>query len=368
MKPLVTKNIETLRPYEPGRPVEEIAREYGIPNPVKLASNENPMGMAPKAVEAIQAASSDMHSYPDGGCYYLKERLSKHLEVYDVEPHNLIIGNGSNEVIEFIIRTFVGPDENVVTGDPSFISYRLACIISNREEIAVPLTSDLQYNLDAMADAVNDKTKAIFLANPNNPTGQAFTTDAFERFLGKVREDIIICLDEAYSEYLDNPDIPNGLKYPPHRHRLIVLRTFSKIYGLAGLRVGYGVCQKELIGYMDRVRPPFNVNRMAQVAAFAALDDQDFVRLSREVNLKGLRFLETELARIGVQFYPSHGNFILLDFGRPAATLFQALLRKGFITRPVTNYGLPHCLRISVGTMEQNAGFIQALEAVLEEG
>ena len=366
MKPLVTANIEKLRPYLPGKPIEETEREYGVKDPAKLASNENPLGAAPSAIEAMRRACEEMHLYPDGGAYHLKERLAAHLSPYNVEPHNLIIGNGSNEVIEFIIRTFVGPDENVVTADPSFIVYRLASIAHAREEIAVPLGEDLAYDLDAMARAINEKTKLVCLANPNNPTGRVFHRDAFEHFLARVRDDIVICLDEAYAEYIDDPNVPNGLDYARYRHRLVVLRTFSKIYGLAGLRIGYGVSHREMINYMDRVRPPFNVSRMAQAAAIGALDDTAFVERSKQENLAGRQTLERGLSACGVRWYPSQANFVLADFGRPAQGIYEALLRKGYIVRPVPNYGLPDCLRITIGTAVQNEGFLQALGEVLQ--
>lgn len=365
MKPLVTRNIEGLRPYKPGKPIEETERETGVKNPAKMASNENPLGPSPKAVEAIRAAAGQMHLYPDGGCYYLKERLAAHLSRYNVEPHNLIIGNGSNEIIEFIIRTFVAPDENIVIGEPSFIIYRLAGISHNREEIAVPLREDLSYNLDAMADAVNDKTKVVFLANPNNPTGIPIYDEDFVHFMTHVRDDVIICVDEAYAEFVDDPEVLDGLKYAPFRHRMVVLRTFSKIYGLAGLRIGYGVSSEEVISYMDRVRPPFNVNRMAQIAASAALDDQDHVRRTQAANASGRSMMETSLTAMGVRWVPSQANFLLIDLGRPSGPVFEALLRKGVITRPVDNYGLPDCLRVTIGTEGQNREFIRSLKDVL---
>jgi histidinol-phosphate aminotransferase len=364
MKPLVTKNIEKLRPYQPGKPIEEIQRELGVRHPIKMASNENPLGPSPKAVLAMQSACTEMHFYPDGGCYYLKEALAAHLSKYDIEPHNLIIGNGSNEIIEFIIRTFVSPNENIITGNPSFIIYKLAGISHNREEITIPLKADFSYDLDKIRKAVNEKSKVIFLANPNNPTGQIFHIHEFEHFLAHIRDDIVICIDEAYAEYVDDPEVPNGLEYAPYRNRLIVLRTFSKIYGLAGLRVGYGISHKELISYMDRVRPPFNVNRMAQAAAIAALDDQAHIQKSIEINRQGRQFLQSELERLQIKFYPSQTNFILVDFEEPADPVYQILLKKGFITRPVQNYGLPNCLRITIGREEQNRALVKTLEEI----
>lgn len=365
MKPLVTRNIEQLRPYKPGKPIEETEREIGVKNPAKLASNENPLGASPRAIEAIERAAAQMHFYPDGGCYYLKEKLAVHLAQYDVEPHNLIFGNGSNEVIEFIIRTFVAPDENIVMGDPSFIIYRLAGISHNREEIAVPLREDMTCDLEAIYKAVNDKTKVIFLANPNNPTGLPIYEDEFVHFMTHVRDDVIICVDEAYAEYVDDPKVLDGFQYSRYRHRLVVLRTFSKIYGLAGLRIGYGVSSKEVVSYMDRVRPPFNVNRMAQIAACAALDDTEHVRKSQEVNATGRRFVEEELTRVGVKWFPSQANFLLIDLGRPSGPVFDQLLHKGFITRQVDNYGLPNFLRVTIGMEQENQGFIEALDAIL---
>ncbi|NQT26559.1 histidinol-phosphate transaminase [candidate division KSB1 bacterium] len=365
MKPLVTRNIEELRPYKPGKPIEETEREIGVKNLVKMASNENPLGPSPKAVEAIQKAAEQMHIYPDGGCYMLKERLAKHLSKYDVEPHNLIIGNGSNEVIEFIIRTFVAADENIVIGDPSFIIYRLAGISHNREEIAVPLRDDLTCDLEAIYNAVNAKTKVIFLASPNNPTGIPIYDDEFVHFMTHVRDDVIICIDEAYAEFVDDPKVLDGLQYAPYRHRLVVLRTFSKIYGLAGLRIGYGVSSADLVSYMDRVRPPFNVNRMAQIAACAALDDPAHVKKTQAVNASGRKEVEDTLTQMGVKWYPSQANFLLIDLGKPSGPVFDTLLHKGFITRQVDNYGLPNCLRVTIGTEDQNRGFIEALRESL---
>jgi histidinol-phosphate aminotransferase len=367
MKPLVTANIEKLRPYAPGKPIEETEREYGVQDPAKMASNENPLGPSPRAIEAMRAGITEMNLYPDGGCYYLKERLAKHLTRHNVEPHNLIIGNGSNEIIEFIIRTFVASDENVVTGDPSFIIYRLATISHNRQEISVPLLPDLTYDLEGIQRAVTPKTKLVCLANPNNPPGTVIRRDEFLDFLAHVRDDIIICLDEAYAEYITDPEVPDGLEFAPYRHRLVVLRTFAKVYGLAGLRIGYGVSSKILVDYMDRVRPPFNVNRMAQAAAMAALDDTEHVERTRELNTRSLKYLEQELTRLKVKWYPSQANFILVDFERPADPIYEGLLYQGFITRPVANYGLPNCLRITTGTDEQNRGLVKALEQVLAE-
>lgn len=365
MRPLVTANIEKLRPYAPGKPIEETEREYGVKDPAKLASNENPFGPSPLAIEVMRNAAAEMHLYPDGGCFSLKQSLAQHLSAYDVEPHNLIIGNGSNEIIEFLIRTFVAPDENVVTADPSFIVYRLASIAHNREEISVPLRDDLTYDLDAVAKAVNDKTKVIFLANPNNPTGRTFNTSEFEHFLASVRDDVIIGLDEAYAEYLDDPMVPNGLHYARMRHRLVVMRTFAKIYGLAGLRIGYGVTSREIVNYMDRVRPPFNVNRMAQQAAIAALGDFEHVKKTRAAALKGRKILQTGFDQLGLRWFPSQTNFILVDFARDASAIYEALLYQGFIVRPVANYGLPNCLRITIGTDAQNQGLLAALKQVL---
>lgn len=365
MKPLVTANIEKLRPYAPGTPIEETEREYGVKNPAKLASNENPLGPSPLAIEALRRCADHMNLYPDGGCYYLKERLARHLAHYDIEPHNLIIGNGSNEVIEFIIRTFVAADENVVTGDPSFIVYKLACISHNREEISVPLRPDLSYDLAGMTAAINPKTKVVFLASPNNPTGLGITADEFEHFLANVRDDVIVCMDEAYAEYIDDQEVVDSLKYARLRHRLVVLRTFAKIYGLAGLRLGYGVTSRELVNYMDRVRPPFNVNRLAQEAAIAALDDKDHVARSREMNIRGRAVLEAGFDRLGLRHFKSQANFLLVDFERPAMPIYEALVYKGYIVRPVANYGLPSCLRITIGTPEQCAGLLVAMEQVL---
>jgi histidinol-phosphate aminotransferase len=357
----VPEYIRSLIPYEPGKPIEEVEREYGIARSVKLASNENPLGPSPKALAAIRAKLDQLHLYPDGDCFYLKNRLAKKLAV---APENLIFGNGSNEIIELAARTFLRPGDEAVMAEQAFVVYQLIVQAVGGKSKQVPLRN-FTHDLNAIAEAVSPQTRMVFLANPNNPTGTIFRRDEWDRFLDKVSAEVLLIVDEAYFEYVQDAGYPDSLKYHAEGRAILTLRTFSKLYGLAGLRIGYGVAPKELISIMQRVRQPFNVNAAAQWAALAALDDVDHVRRSLEVNRQGLEYLQSEFAKLGLAHVPSHGNFILVRVGK-GQEIFQQLLTQGVIVRPMGAYKFPEYVRVTVGTMEENRKFIDALERVIK--
>jgi histidinol-phosphate aminotransferase len=353
--------IRTLIPYEPGRPIEEVEREYGVSNSIKLASNENPLGPSPKALAAIREKLDQLHFYPDGDCFYLKRGMAQKL---GVAPENLIFGNGSNEIIELAVRTFMRPGDDAVMAEQAFVVYPLVVQAVGGNIKAVPLRN-YTHDLAAIGDAVTRQTRVVFLANPNNPTGTIYRRDAWERFLGKMPPDLLLIVDEAYFEYVQDPAYPDSLRYHAADRAILTLRTFSKLYGLAGLRIGYGVGSKELIDMMQRVRQPFNVNAAAQWAALAALDDIDHVKRSLEVNRQGIEYLRAEFIRLGLQFVPSDANFILVRVGKGQA-VFKQLLSQGVIVRPMEGYRFPEHVRVTVGTMEENRKFVDALQRVIK--
>jgi histidinol-phosphate aminotransferase len=359
MNRLVTPSIAALRPYEAGKPIEELAREIGIENAVKLASNENPLGPSPKAVGALAGALSELHRYPDASAFRLREGLAAHL---GVPMEHLIQGNGSNELLELCVRTFTTPSDHVVFADPAFVVYQLAAMAHGVASTAVPLREDV-HDLEAMAAAVTPKTRLIFVANPNNPTGTYVTKSAMMRFLREVPPEIVVAVDEAYFEYADRADYPNCLELRGLRERLVVLRTFSKIYGLAALRVGYAVAPPELVDYMNRVRAPFNVSTPGQVAALAALSDREHVEKSRTQNRTERARVTDALLGMGLRAVPSQANFVYVDMGRPARPIYERLLRRGVIVRPFG--ALPASLRVTVGTAAENDVFLGVLREVL---
>ena len=357
----VPEYIRSLIPYEPGKPIEEVEREYGIANSVKLASNENPLGPSPKALAAIRAKLDQIHLYPDGDCFYLKEGLAKKLEV---APETLIFGNGSNEIIELAARTFMRVGDEAVMAEQAFVVYQLIVQAVGGKSKQVPLR-DYTHDLDAIAAAISPQTRLVFLANPNNPTGTIFQREAWEKFLAKVSHDVLLIVDEAYFEYVQDSNYPDSLKYHQDGRAILTLRTFSKLYGLAGLRIGYGVAPKELISMMQRVRQPFNINAPAQWAALAALDDIDHVRRSLEVNRQGLEYLRAEFEKLGLDYVASHGNFIIVRVGK-GQEVFTRLLAQGVIVRPMGGYKFPEHVRVTIGTMEENQKFIAALQKVIK--
>jgi len=353
--------IRTLIPYEPGKPIEEVEREYGIANSIKLASNENPLGPSPKAMAAIRAKLDDLNLYPDGDCFYLKSGLAKKL---GVAPEQLIFGNGSNEIIELAVRTFMRPGDHAVMARQAFVVYQLIVQAVGGKSVQVPLR-EYTHDLAAIGAAVTAETKIVFLANPNNPTGTIYRRAEWEAFLAKLPQDVLLIVDEAYFEYVQDDGYPDSLKYQSDTRPMLTLRTFSKLYGLAGLRVGYGVGPREIISMMQRVRQPFNVNAPAQWAALAALDDGDHVLRSLAVNCEGLEYLGGEFKKLGLEFVPSHGNFVLVRVGK-GQEVFKQLLSQGVIVRPMGGYQFPEHVRVTVGTMAENRKFIGALQKVIK--
>jgi histidinol-phosphate aminotransferase len=357
---LVIPTIEGLAAYEGGKPIEELARELGITDAVKLASNENPLGPSPRALEAARGVLGDASRYPDGAAHNLRAKLAKK---HGVGMDEILLGAGSNELLDLAVRTFCTPEHHVVFGEPAFVVYRIAALACGVPFTAVPLTPGLVHDLPAMAAAVTPQTRVMFVANPNNPTGTHVGRAAVEKLLREVPPDVIIVMDEAYLEYADAPDYPDSLELRGLRERLLVLRTFSKIYGLAAFRVGYAVGPRQLIDYMNRVRAPFNVSTMGQVAAAAALDDVDHVQTARALNQKERKRVTETLTSRGLGVTPSQANFVLVDVKRPARPVYDALLRKGVIVRPFAV--LPTSLRVTLGTERENDRFLTALSEVL---
>ncbi len=359
---LVTPSIERIQPYQPGTPIEQVAERLGFAasRVIKLASNENPLGPSPLGAAAAARELERLHRYPDSESPSLRAALARRL---GVALDELVVSNGSNELLDLLVRTFCSGSQHVVFGEPSFVVYRLACLAQGVPHTAVPLAPGHVHDLPAMARAITQETRIVFIANPNNPTGTYVGKDALSRFLRSVPPEVIVVLDEAYCEYADAADYPDGLAYRSVHPRLVVLRTFSKIYGLAGLRVGYGVMPAELAGYIHRVRAPFNVNSVAQAAATAALEDTAHVERSRALNLEEKAFVEAGLSRLGVVTVPTQANFLLVDVARPASALYEALLTHGVIVRAVPP--LPTMVRVTLGTRPENERFLAALETVL---
>lgn len=361
VKGLVPSYISCIKPYSPGKPIEELERELGIEGSIKLASNENPLGPSPRAVDAMKEAATGVHRYPDGGCYYLKNKLS---QFYGVEPENIIFGNGSNEIIELIVRTFVRNGDRVVTAEPTFLIYRMVVQAAGGHTVTIPL-KNFTYDLKALAGAIDQYTRVVFISNPNNPTGTIIKRDEFEWFLGEIPEDVIVVMDEAYYEFVTDQEFPDGLDYIDSIKPVITLRTFSKVYGLAGLRIGYGIAHPYIIENLNRVRQPFNINSIAQAAAIAALDDREHLCKTIDNNLKGLEFLFKELERLGLETVPTQTNFFLIKVGN-GNEVYKRLLQKGVIVRPMDGYGLGEYIRVTVGLPEENERFIYALREVID--
>ena len=357
----VKPHIRRLAPYVPGKPIEELERELGIRGGVKLASNENPLGPSPRAVEAMRQAAAEIHRYPDGASFALRSALSKKL---GVGGDQLVFGAGADEILELIAKTLIGEGDEVVHAWPSFAMYPIVIQGMGAKGVAVPLNRDLVHDLDGILAAITKQTRVVMICNPNNPTGTSVGAEAFERFVAALPEDVVLAIDEAYYEFVRRPDFPDSLALTRRRPGTVVLRTFSKIYGLAGIRIGYGVCDQELASYLERARHPFNVNRLAEVAALAALEDEEHVRRTREINATGALYLSTALARLGVETWPTDANFIL---ARTGAEVYEALLEQGVIVRPMRGFGLTEHVRISIGLPEENERFIKALAELLSK-
>ena len=357
---LANPQLRDIAVYEPGKPIEETARELGIDPAeiIKLASNENPLGPSPKAIEAIRAALSNAHLYPDGSGFYLCKAVAAKL---GLAPENVILGNGSNEVIEFLGHAFLNPGDDVISFQYAFIIYKLLAASFAARTIELP-TPNFRQDLGATLDAITPKTRLIFIPNPNNPTGGLISQRAIDSFMPRVPENIVVVFDEAYFEFLDDP--PDALQYVCEGRNVVVLRTFSKIHGLAGLRIGYGVATPDLIEVLHKTRQPFNVNSIAQAGALAALDDDAHLRETKRVVDEGRAYLQEQFSEMQIPFVPAVANFVMVNVGDGCA-VFKKLLRRKIIVRPLKGYGLPEWVRISVGTMEENKKLITALRELI---
>ncbi len=332
---LVRKNILNITPYIAGKPIEEIKRQLGLKEIIKLASNENPLGPSPKAMEAVKKNLSKANRYPDSQGYFLKKKLSRFM---NVKPGNIVLGNGSDELIDIIIKTFVEDDENIITADITFLEYEIISNVNDRRIITVPLRY-FKYDLDAIKKKVDENTKLIFISNPNNPTGTYVTKYELEDLMRDLPSNVLLVLDEAYDTFIDIDDFPSGLNYINNKN-VIVLKTFSKAYGLAGLRIGYCLASQEMASYMEKARQPFNVNFLAQVAVAAALDDKKFLRKTRKTISTGKDYLYDALSKLGIAYVPTVANFILIDVGRDGVSVFKDMLKYGIIVRDMDQYGL----------------------------
>ncbi len=357
-----------LSPYQPGKPIEELEREYGVSDIIKLASNENPLGPSPRALAAMHDVLEDIWLYPDGNGFELKQKLAaKH----NVSTDRITLGNGSSDVLEFAVRVFVAPGDEVLFSEHSFALYPLLTKAVGGTGVVAP-AKNWGHDLDAMRERISERTKVIFIANPNNPTGTWLGAAELEAFIRQVPEQVLVVLDEAYFDYASFPatgatDYPDCSSWIARYPNLMVARTFSKSYGLAGLRVGYAVSHPQVADLMNRVRPPFNVNSVALAAAAAALDDTEHLLRSVELNAAGLKQLTARFDKMGLEYIPSVGNFISVDLQRAGGPVYEALLREGVIVRPVANYGMPNHLRVTVGTKEENERFLSALQRALTE-
>jgi histidinol-phosphate aminotransferase len=357
---LVRKHILGIDLYEAGKPIEEIKRQLGLEEVIKLASNENPLGPSPKAIKAIKSNLFGINRYPDSNGFYLKRKLAKFL---NLQSTNIVLGNGSDELIDIIIKTFVEEDEHIITTDGTFLEYKIISQINGRIVNTVPLRY-FKYDLQAMKKRIDKKTKLIFISNPNNPTGTYVTRLELEDFMRDLPENVLLVLDEAYDTFIDVNDFPNSLTYIRDKNA-IVLKTFSKAYGLAGLRVGYAVAPPEFAAYMEIARQPFNVNILAQLAATAALDDKKFLKKTRKVILEGKAYLYDALTNLGIAYVPSVTNFILIDVGKDGVGVFKEMLKYGVIVRDMKQYGFKNFIRVTIGTKKENERFVKVIKKVL---
>lgn len=363
LEELAQPQVLGLVPYSPGRPIEEVERDLGLDEVLKLASNENPLGPSPMALQAIREALQGLHRYPDGGCHNLREGLSRRL---GVSPEELCFGNGSNELLELVTRAFLGPGDEAVMGDPAFVVYRSVCRAVGCQIREVSL-KDFTHDLSGMLQAVTARTKMVFLGNPNNPTGTCVAPTDVHDFVQELPRDVILVVDEAYREYVPRHLRPDLLRHIREGRYLLTLRTFSKAYGLAGLRIGFGIASGEMVEILNRVRQPFNVNTLAQKAALAALDDTGHLEETVRITEAGRRAIETRLKELGLICIPSVANFILADVGMNGRRVADTLLQKGVIVRSMEGYGLPTHIRVTVGTPRENTRAIEALTEVLSE-
>ncbi|MGF7185258.1 histidinol-phosphate aminotransferase [Desulfitispora alkaliphila] len=363
-KDLARKNLMELTPYQPGKPIEEVERELGISNVIKMASNENPYGPSQRAQEAMQKAIQQANMYPDGNCYYLKQLLCEKL---NVEMDQLALGNGSNELIKLISKAYLSQGDEIVMADPSFSEYKTAAIISGAKAVEVPLTEEYKHDLDKMAAAIGPKTKLVYICNPNNPTGTLITASELSNFLEKLPEHVILIMDEAYFEYVSSEENPDSVAEVKKGKNIIVLRTFSKMYSLAALRVGYAIARPDIIDFINRVREPFNVNNIAQAAATASLQSEEHVEKSVKLNEAGKEYLMAELQKIGLNPISTETNFIFVDTGVDSKELFQRMLKKGVIIRSGDIFGNPTFVRLTIGFEQDNERMVKVLAETIAE-
>jgi histidinol-phosphate aminotransferase len=364
MKKLIRDNLLKIQPYEPGKPIEVLRRELDLEGEIsKLASNENPLGPSPLAIEAIRKSLEEGHLYPDNSCYQLRTRLAEHLEV---SPKNLSVGNGTTELILLMGMTFLNPGETFIMSESSFIMGKLVAQVMDSNLIEVPL-KNYRHDFETILKSITNDTKIVYLDNPMNPIGTMMTQSEVSKFMEKIPEDIIVAFDEAYYEYVNDEDFPNTIKYIKEKKNVIVLRTFSKLYGLAGFRVGYCIAKEDFIEAIKKASPPFSVNRFAQIGALAALDDKDHIKKTKEINEAGKRLLYEHLGKMSVFYIPSETNFVTLDVKTDANKIAAELQKKGVIVRPLTMYGKPTFLRVTIGTLEQNKRFIETFKQIIIE-
>ena len=359
----IQPQITGINPYVPGKPISELKRELGLSRVSKLASNENPLGSSPKAKQAIQNMINDVASYPDGSAFELKKSLAKHLSVAE---SCISVGSGSNELLELVARVFAAKDDDIIFSQYAFAVYPISAQAVGANSVCVPALG-WSHDLNAMLKSITEQTKIIYIANPNNPTGTLISVAEWDNFIKQVPEKVIVVLDEAYFEFVEKGKTVNGLDYLENHSNLLVSRTFSKAYGLASLRIGYMVGCAELIGYLEKLRMPFNVNQFAQVAAIAALEDTFFVREVVKNNKLEMEKITKFFKQIQLEYIPSYGNFVCVKLGKNASEINNKLLEQGVIVRPVANYGMPEYLRISIGSAQENQHFMQALSLILRE-
>jgi len=361
-KSLVRKGILDLKPYIPGKPIEEVKRELGLKEVIKLASNETSVGPSPLAIEAIKKEIENIYLYPEGSSRLLREKIAHRL---NLDKEMIIVGNGADNVIDLIGMAFINDGDEVITGEITFPAYETITKIMGGKLISVKL-KDFRFDLEEIAQRINEKTKIVFLCNPNNPTGTIVDKEAVDRFIKQVPEDVVVVFDEAYYDYVEDQNYPNSLSYVLEEKNVIVLHTFSKIAGIAGVRIGYGIAKPELIGYLNRVVNPFATNRLAQVAALASLDDEEHRKKVLRSNQEGKKYLYRELKKIDLFYLPTEANFIFIDLKGDSEVIFVKLLKKGVIIRPGKTWGCPNFIRLTIGTAYENERFIQALKEVIK--
>jgi histidinol-phosphate aminotransferase len=363
MKQLVKDSVLKIKNYQPGKPIEEVKRQLGLRKVFKLASNENPLAPSRKVISAITRAAKILNRYPNSNCFYLRKRLAREI---GVRENQLVFGNGSDEIITLVARAFLNPNDEVVIAEKTFLIYEIASLSASAKVIKIP-QKDFHYDLESMKKAITKKTKIVFIANPDNPTGSYITEKQVRQFFSGLKKDLLVYFDEAYYELVNEKDFPNTLRLLKQGRNIIITRTFSKAYSLAGLRIGYGISKPEIINYLNRVREPFNVNSLAQAGALAALEDKNHIRKTKELIREGKTFLYDNFRKMGLRFIPSATNFILLDLSCDARRVFKRLLSQGIIVRNMQAWGLKNFLRVTIGKEFENRKFISALKTALSK-